>query len=475
MEILVANLLGPARPGKLHGRDHLIVPATLIVPGVLNGSRGPLLYPPEEVGSNPVAWNGVPILIRHPREGSGRTPEVFEAQGVGTVFNARFDSKLHADLWFDVERTRALSPHVYDGILNGRKLELSTGLKVKDDPTEGVHNTPLGPVSYRAIARNYQPDHLAILPDEVGACSLKDGCGVNNKKKDLSQDDIRSALGDLLLDKYGTPSGLQSPGSNPWVVDVFQNYLIFKREDLLFKTGYSVQGGEISLSEEEPVEVQRHTTYEPVTQNFNPSQPITKNSDVDGHAGSSLNFSKKEPVMAYTPEEKKTIIDDLISNSCCWEESDRPELESMTDNQLQRTKTAADKAAETENLREDAEKRLAETEKQLAVTNAAPVLSQEDRRALDYGREQMAREKRELIERLVSNLDGDARTRRIERLNKRDVEELREDVASMPAPPTANHYGPQPAGRVVTNKIDREDRLEIPDIDWTANSVFAKK
>ena len=32
--------------------------------------------------------------------------------------------------------------------------------------------------SYTYIAKNYRPDHLAVLPDNSGACSISDGCGV---------------------------------------------------------------------------------------------------------------------------------------------------------------------------------------------------------------------------------------------------------------------------------------------------------
>ena len=32
--------------------------------------------------------------------------------------------------------------------------------------------------AYVGIARNYRPDHLAILPDMKGACSIADGAGL---------------------------------------------------------------------------------------------------------------------------------------------------------------------------------------------------------------------------------------------------------------------------------------------------------
>ena len=50
MEIIEPTPLVNAsvRRESLHGRSYLVAPTTLIVPGVLNGSMGPLYYPPED-------------------------------------------------------------------------------------------------------------------------------------------------------------------------------------------------------------------------------------------------------------------------------------------------------------------------------------------------------------------------------------------------------------------------------------------
>jgi hypothetical protein len=36
----------------------------------------------------------------------------------------------------------------------------------------------LNGMEYGRIARNLMPDHLAILPDKIGACSIADGAGL---------------------------------------------------------------------------------------------------------------------------------------------------------------------------------------------------------------------------------------------------------------------------------------------------------
>jgi hypothetical protein len=175
------NLAGRVRRETWDGREYVVAPLALIVPGVLNGSQGPLYYPPEEVGANPDAWDGMPIVVNHPTDDGGnpvsaRRPDVLERSQIGTVFNTRFDSKLRAEGWFDAEKARRVSPAVLADLEAGRPIEVSTGLFTRNRPVEnGKHNGK----KYVAVAEHYRPDHLAILPDKTGACSVSDGCGVH--------------------------------------------------------------------------------------------------------------------------------------------------------------------------------------------------------------------------------------------------------------------------------------------------------
>jgi hypothetical protein len=184
METLVANLAGRTRRERWLGRDYVVAPLTLIVPGVLPGSKGPLYYPPDEVAREPDSWNHVPIVVYHPifngSPTTARRPDVLEKQGVGYVFNAGYRGKLRAEGWFDIERTKAVDPRVLLALEKGEPFELSTGLYTDNEPAPGgsVFNGASGPRPYTYIARNYRPDHLAVLPDRKGACSVADGCGV---------------------------------------------------------------------------------------------------------------------------------------------------------------------------------------------------------------------------------------------------------------------------------------------------------
>lgn len=181
MRFLHVNALGAAERRTLNGRHYLVAPVTMLVPGVLSGSQGPLLYPADEVAKDVQRWNHVPVTLGHPTDGhgrpiSGRTAQALEKYQLGFILNTRFDGALRAEAWFDEELVRRKAPTLLDRLRSRTVTELSTGLFTTDQPVaNGVHSDGR---PYVAVAREYRPDHLAILLDVKGACSAKDGCGV---------------------------------------------------------------------------------------------------------------------------------------------------------------------------------------------------------------------------------------------------------------------------------------------------------
>lgn len=180
MEILIANL-GKVRRVSLAGREYLVAPVTTVVPGVLNGSAGPLLYEAADCIDSVDSWNMIPIVVNHPKINgefvTARRPDVLEKVGIGFLFNTQFNNQLEHEAWFDILNVRRIDPRIEKRLLAGLPLEVSTGLGFRPEtaPEGSVYNgTP-----YIAITRDYKPDHLAVLPDGVGACSNLDGCGIN--------------------------------------------------------------------------------------------------------------------------------------------------------------------------------------------------------------------------------------------------------------------------------------------------------
>lgn len=178
MQTLTANLNGKVRKELLSDREYLVAPVTLVVPGVLNGNKGPLLYEEQDLALSADAWNGMPLVLDHPKVNgqhvSARSVPVLDKFGLGQVFNTRMADKLTAEAWFDVERTQKIRSDILANLQSGTSIELSTGLFTRDEPAQGEFNGKV----YNAIARQHRPDHLAILPDGIGACSVNDGCGV---------------------------------------------------------------------------------------------------------------------------------------------------------------------------------------------------------------------------------------------------------------------------------------------------------
>jgi hypothetical protein len=96
---------------------------------------------------------------------------VFNRQKVGTLFNVRFDGqRLLADAWIDADRVRQVDDRVADAIATQRVMEVSTGLELDVEDSHDAGGT--------LVAMRLYPDHLAILPDQTGACSVAHGAGL---------------------------------------------------------------------------------------------------------------------------------------------------------------------------------------------------------------------------------------------------------------------------------------------------------
>lgn len=157
---------------ELEGRRHAVVPVVMIKEGILEGSQGPVYYAAGPLKRSTPLWDGVPVVVYHPESGkaSARAPDVYNASKIGTVFNTKFvkgsKSRLEAEAWIDVDRAEAVDPRILESVRRGEPVEVSTGLTAELDGESG------------AAALEIYPDHLAILPDRLGACSVGCGCGL---------------------------------------------------------------------------------------------------------------------------------------------------------------------------------------------------------------------------------------------------------------------------------------------------------
>lgn len=170
------------RNETLMGVNYLVVPMTMAVSKVLNGSNGPLFYPADELSKIPSGWNMKPVCVHHPAGGTATTYAELEGRMVGHIMNCEWDhsaKKLRAEAWLLPARLEAIAPEILSKLQKNQTLEVSTGLHCDLYREPGTWNGE----DYDFVARNLLPDHLAILPDSVGACSVADGCGLLTANK----------------------------------------------------------------------------------------------------------------------------------------------------------------------------------------------------------------------------------------------------------------------------------------------------
>lgn len=335
LSYVTVNAKKAYRMDSLLGENYYVVPMTMIVPGVLEGSDGPLLYPQETVTANVSDWNGMPITNGHPINEqnipiSARSPSVVNNYLVGWVFESKDkDGALTAEAWVSERIALEKNPQIIANIKAGKKFELSTGLFKELEASTGVHNN----VTYNAKVTKITPDHLAFLTDKKGACSLDDGCGVLvNSAPDrnylplliskeltvneLSFSDVRDELSKQIADKYSTLS------RSSYVVAVYDKYVIFEdyprynndgvklssEPTKLYKVGYSKTKDVVTI-EDNVTEVKYQATYVPV------------------------NNSKGEDEMKLTPEERSDLIGKLVAN-CGSCEGEKKTFEALSDDTL---------------------------------------------------------------------------------------------------------------------------------------------
>jgi hypothetical protein len=336
LQHITANITPSIRHETLEGKPYLVVPMVMMVEGVHNGSNGPLYYPPEELGKTPVVWNCKPVVVYHPTiNGQGVSacsPDILETYRVGMVMNASFDKlgRLKAEAWLDEERCKKIDPRVLTALEEKKVMELSTGLFTDNVEGPGEWNGE----KYVAVARNHRPDHLALLPDKTGACSVAKGAGLLRNEaapaervqnhttlNEVSFDAIREQIGSALCVKVtGVASkDLPSGASCPWVCDVYPSFFVYYHGSKLFMMSYSVKKDVVTL-EGDPTEVVRVTQY----------------TTVDGTpVGNQTTNNQQTKEM-----NKKQIVDDLIANHG-WSEAARPFLMSLNEDALGNAKGAA--------------------------------------------------------------------------------------------------------------------------------------
>ena len=336
-----------------NGRNFTVCPVSMMTEGVHAGSEGPILYNQTELKKWCPSWNHKPITVGHPKNAKGEyvsasSKTVMQNDYVGFLMNTTFNGKQVAEAWLDDLCVDRHCPQLKIKINNHEPVEVSTGLIVDKVEEEGVWNEE----KYNGVAVNHRPDHLALLFDTKGACSIADGAGllVNKehekkmkrmKKKtkqmmvaclgmhvsniEMTFDEIYYQIWDQLRTRFG------KPGKACYCSCVlYSDKVIFDKDDgtnQLFLLSYSVADGIATLSPADPVPVERVILYK------------TADGSLVGNSAGELKEEEKplsssggNSIMSLN---RKEALDTLVGNGKMFPESERKSVEAFTDEGLQ--------------------------------------------------------------------------------------------------------------------------------------------
>lgn len=202
---LVVQTIGEAREEKLMDTAYSVYPCVLVREQVLTNNIGRTYLPAAEIEASTAAWNSIPVVIRHPKKRgmhvSARDPGVLNERGVGFLFNAKTENgELKAEVWLNKARIATVegAADAVNTVNGGKATEVSTAFTTNVEKKAGEFNGK----TYDVVLHDLVPDHLALLPDETGACSVEDGCGLG----------VNCGCGGKCKDATG---GLQSIASTP--------------------------------------------------------------------------------------------------------------------------------------------------------------------------------------------------------------------------------------------------------------------
>lgn len=258
------------RNDTMEDKEWLVVPMVMLVEGVHSGSCGALYYPKEELEKTPVTWNHKPVVVYHPSGPTACDPDVLTNRKIGVIMNTTFeDGKLKAEAWLDPVRMKKVDERIAEAIANETMMEVSTGLFTDLDGPEG----DWGDEHYESIASHYRPDHLALLPDMKGACSMEDGAGFMrlNSAADATDAVEKNNISELWAATYfpilkaagidtdkltsnelshgsiwGQLSDLvRKKNSNAWMEEVFDSFFCYDVEGELFKQDYEIDKNDV--------------------------------------------------------------------------------------------------------------------------------------------------------------------------------------------------------------------------------------
>lgn len=446
------------------GTDYRVYPVVMLVEGVHHGvGSDPVYYPPSVLEESAPHWNNMPVTIGHPVNELGdhilcNTDGTIRQQWeVGTLHNVHFsDNKLKGEVWLQTSVITERSPQLLSFLDNGGNLDVSTGLLAASDGVEGNWNEE----QYSGTITDIVPDHIALLPNQTGACSWDDGCGIRfNKAEEIKKRLIIFSSDNLMkrVDKIHSfvDSLDERDAANEmyiklhYVRAVYDDYFIYKQTDrtnnteMLLKQMYSIGANEEIVPQGEPIPVVEEIKYKPLSTEVN------------------ANKNKGDIKMANKTEKgccPKKVLALIANENNAFVEADQEWLESLTEDQL-------DKLINTKEVQEP------EKVDDITLSSFLESAPPEIRNVLNSGLRELDTKRTGLIERIMA---CETNTFTEETLKAMDQITL-ESVASLIPPPAeknSNNFGGMVPASIKTNT---QEDVEEPYIPITLSSMFENK
>lgn len=407
------NFSIPARQEVLNGEQYTVYPVVMIREGVMNN----ILYSKDNFTNAAYTWNGTPVTIQHPVDDgkpiSANNPQVYDTQVVGTIFNTHIDGDaLKAEIWLRNRSLNNIAPEIKQALENNYQIDVSTGLTCD----EVFQNGEFKGAEYNSIATNIRPDHLALLPDQTGACSWEDGCGVrqnkmkgggtmnrgnrkeniDNNQKDstkyllINESDLTETV--KLVSRKLDSMDVQNEKYN-YPIKIYESKVIYRVEYIgnevlskFYERSYSINEDGGVEWESDPVEVVEHVEYR-----------------------QKQNERKENKMEVKTMKECcPDKVDELIANNENFTDDNKDDLLAMTEDQFAMVINVSKPVEKEEHDQEPDTKQNDDKdnkgdEKELSFNELLEKADPETRESVQYGQRLLANQKKDFVARILEN------------------------------------------------------------------------
>ena len=197
----------------------------IIQEGILNQ-----IFYDWEVIKNQSIWGSAPVTVGHPMDKNNQPisfydPRNLPNQAVGQLFYSKslpLTRQIEGYLYLEISNLKSKGiQEILENTNFKNQISISTGLIGMKIPNQGDYNGE----TYDFLINNIQIDHLAILLNHNGACSLDDGCGVyrffntNKKKEDSRMEEEKKTE-----EKEAKVQNSENPNSNNFMDEIKKGF-----------------------------------------------------------------------------------------------------------------------------------------------------------------------------------------------------------------------------------------------------------